>query len=86
MGKRRDRIRLYKEVSLLIVQYEKIKVGDRLVCNVLSNYGVIPVEHIVTKIDFLDMYGIRLDINKEVEILGASILEHKVSHDGDSYV
>lgn len=72
----------------MTIQYEKIKVGDRLICNVLSNYGVIPVEHIVTKIDFLDMFGMRLDINKEVEILGASILAHSttqndVSEEGD---
>lgn len=67
-------------------QYNRIKVGDRLVCNVLSPTGVIPVEHIITKIDFLEMHGIRIDINKEVEILGSSILEHKPSNNSDSYV
>jgi hypothetical protein len=64
----------------MLIQYEKIKVGDTLICNVLSNNGITQIEHIVTRIEFLDMYGIRSDINKEVAILGASILEHKTSN------
>ncbi|BFH66276.1 hypothetical protein J27TS7_11220 [Paenibacillus dendritiformis] len=55
--------------------YASIKEGDRLICNVMSNGKIIPVDHVVTK-SGLDMHGVRLDLNKEVVILGASILEH----------
>lgn len=57
--------------------YPKIKVGDTLVC--LSNKGgrCEPVEYTVTKIGYLEMFGIRHDINEEVEIMAASIVEHK---------
>lgn len=53
--------------------YEQIQIGDRIVCNVMSNGSIVPVEHIVTKTGW-DLYGIRTDTNKEVHILGASIL------------
>lgn len=59
------------------IDIQKIKVGDRLICLSMKAGNVVPVEHIVTKIEWLDMFGIRTDLNKEVEILGASIMEHK---------
>lgn len=62
----------------LDIHYEKIQIGDRLVCQVISDGELVPVEHIVTK-SGLNMFGIRMDINKEVEILATSILEHKQS-------
>lgn len=59
------------------IDFQKIKVGDSLICLTMKDGKVVPIEHIVTRIDWLDMFGIRTDLNKEVEILGASIMEHK---------
>ena len=61
----------------MTIDIKKIKVGDNLICLAIKDGKIVPIEHVVTRIENLDMYGIRTDINKEVMILGSSILEHR---------
>jgi len=65
------------DMSKTEVDISKVQIGDKLLCLAPKNGKIEEVEYIVTKIDYLDMYGIRLDMNKEVEIMGASVIEHR---------
>lgn len=58
-----------------MIEYDSIKVGDKVICNVIYNGGLRQVEHTVTKIGW-DLFGVRHDIGKEVQILRASIVEY----------